>query len=69
MKTIIDKQSGKLLYATDDDNVKVSKNEIAIDIHLNTPMAKPFFNFETKEYYETATEQEVEAFKIENLIE
>ena len=69
MKTILDKKRGKLLYATDDDNVIVSDNEIAIDIHLNTPMAKPFFNFETQVYYETATPEEIEQYKIDFLIE
>jgi hypothetical protein len=58
MKTIIDKNSGKLLYAVlEVENLQ--SNELAIDELLTETFVNPYFNFETRTFYENATEQEI----------
>lgn len=49
MKSIIDKYSGKLLYCREDE--PTLKNEMAIDLLLEVYMKNPYYNFETKEFY------------------
>jgi hypothetical protein len=58
MKSIINKITGEFLYCTIVD-FELQENEIAIDELLTVIYVKPFFNFETKEFYEGATEQEI----------
>lgn len=50
MKTIIDKNTGKVLYATVIE-LELIENEIAIDELLTEVMENPYFNFETKTFY------------------
>jgi hypothetical protein len=50
MKTIIDKNTGKVLYASIIE-VDLSENEIAIDELLTEEMENPYFDFETKIFY------------------
>jgi len=58
MKTIIDKNSGKLLYAVlEVENLQ--SNELAIDELLTENFVNPYFNFETRIFYENATSQEI----------
>jgi hypothetical protein len=59
MITIIDKNSGQLLYASTGE-VDLKDNEIGIDKLLNEHFAKPYYNFKTMEFYEGATEIEIE---------
>ena len=54
MKTIIDKYTGKVLYCREDE--PTLENEIAIDEILTVFYIKPYFNFETREFYEGSTE-------------
>jgi len=63
MKTIIDKNSGKLLYAVLELG-ELQSNELAIDELLTENFVNPYFNFETRTFYENATEQEVEQHQI-----
>jgi len=65
MKTVLDKENGKVLYAITDD-IKLIDSEIAVDELVTEIMLKPFYNFETKSFYETATKEEVEQFKTDN---
>lgn len=65
MKTVLDKESGKVLYAITDD-IKLIDSEIAVDELVTEIMLKPFYNFDTKQFYETATKEEVEQFKTDN---
>jgi hypothetical protein len=58
MKTIIDKNSGKVLYATISDFVD-TETEMAINELLTETFVNPYFNFETRTFYENATEQEI----------
>ena len=62
MKTIINKQSGKVLFAI--ANFEDTDTEIAIDEILTEYFVVPYFNQETREFYEGATPEEIEqAFK------
>jgi hypothetical protein len=59
MKTIIDSITGKVLYATSIE-VDLQENEIAIDNLLQDNFVNPYWDFENSNFYENATEQEVE---------
>jgi hypothetical protein len=50
MKTIIDKNTGQVLYASIIE-VDLSENEIAIDELLTESLENPYFDFETKTFY------------------
>jgi hypothetical protein len=52
MKTIIDKNTGKVLYATAIE-LELIENEIAIDELLTEVIENPYFNFETRKFYDT----------------
>lgn len=61
MKTVINKQSGKVLFAIADwiD----TETEISIDEILTEPYVVPYFNQETREFYEGATQEEIDQFR------
>jgi hypothetical protein len=62
MKTVINKQSGKVLFAV--RYFEDTETEIGIDETLTVPYVVPYFNQETREFYEGATQGEIEqAFK------
>jgi hypothetical protein len=64
MKTIIDNTTGKVLYCvTEIDSLK--ENEIAVNELLTEDFVSAFYNFETKEFYEGATETEMELHNLE----
>jgi hypothetical protein len=65
MKTIIDKITGKVLFATADDKYEVLNNEIAVDEILIDNFVKPYFNLKTKTFYEGATQDELLESSIE----
>jgi hypothetical protein len=48
--TIIEKETGKELYATFDIS-NLQENEIAIEEMRTIEMENPYFNFETREFY------------------
>lgn len=50
MKTIIDKNTGQVLYATLIE-FELIESEIAIDELLTENMENPYFDFETKTFY------------------
>jgi hypothetical protein len=50
MKTIIDKNTGKVLYASIIE-VDLLENEMLIDELLTEEMENPYFNFETRTFY------------------
>jgi len=52
--TIIEKETGKELYATI-DILNLQSNEIAIKELRIIEMENPYFNFETREFYEHTT--------------
>tara|TARA_R110000868_G_scaffold242231_1_gene497761 strand:+ start:283 stop:444 length:162 start_codon:yes stop_codon:yes gene_type:complete len=49
MKSILELSTGKLLYCAIEFELK--DNEIAIDELLVINMENPYFNFETREFY------------------
>lgn len=60
MKTIINKQSGKVLFATDGEFIE-TETEIGVDEKLTENFLVPHFNQTTREFYEGATEEEIAA--------
>lgn len=50
MKTVIDKNTGKVLYATIID-IDLLENEIIVDEFVVDNFENPYFNFETKTFY------------------
>jgi hypothetical protein len=62
MKTIIEIATNKVVGATYSNECLIS--EILIDELLQIEMVKPYFNFDTREFYDGATPEEIEqAFK------
>ena len=55
MKSIINEITGKFLYCTA-VAYELQENEIAIDELLTILYENPYFNFETREFYEGAIE-------------
>ena len=58
MKTIIDRKTGEELYGTMLD-FEDTDNEVAVDEVRQTYSVKPYFDFDKREYYEGATEEEI----------
>ena len=56
MKSIINGITGEFMYCTAVEYV-LQENEIAIDELLTVLYEKPYFNFETREFYEGATQE------------
>lgn len=61
MKTVINKQSGKVLFAT--AIFEDTETEIAIDEILTEYFVVPYFNQETREFYEGATQEEIAEYQ------
>lgn len=51
IKTIVDKTTGKELRA-EFEPVSIAENEIAIDELRTDPMENPYFDFETRTFYD-----------------
>jgi hypothetical protein len=64
VKTILDKKKGKILFSTDGE-YECLKNEVIAPFNLNEFMVNPIFDFENQTYIETATEEEIESYKIQ----
>jgi hypothetical protein len=62
MKTIIDKSSGRVLYCVTEITT-LQKNEIAVDELLTESFLNAYYNFETKEFYEGATPEEIAEYQ------
>ena len=62
MKTIVETNTGKLLFSTDNDNYICLENQSKIDIHLTEMFVSPFFDFQSNSYYEGATSEEIIEF-------
>jgi hypothetical protein len=62
MKTIIEIETNKVVGVTYSN--ECLETEILIDELLQVPMVKPYFNFDTREFYDGATPEEIDqAFK------
>jgi hypothetical protein len=58
MKTVINKQSGKVLFSI--ANFEDTETEIAIDEILTEFFVIPYFNQQTRVFYEGATQEEID---------
>jgi|688.fasta_scaffold1551779_2 hypothetical protein len=58
MKTIIDKNTGEVLFATLNE-VDLKQNEIAIDNLLQDNFVSAYWSFENSTFYENATAEEI----------
>lgn len=58
MQTILDKNTGQFLYASIVE-IELQENEIAVDELLTETFVNPYFNFETRTFYEFASNEEV----------
>jgi hypothetical protein len=58
MKTIIDKNTGQVLFATLNE-VDLKQNEIAIDNLLQDNFVSAYWDFSNSTFYENATTQEI----------
>jgi len=58
MKTIINKQSGKVLFATDGEFIE-TETEIGVDEKLTENFLLPHFNQTTREFYEGTADEEI----------
>jgi len=56
MKTIVDKKTGRVLFGTIIE-VELLENEIAIEESLTQEMENPYFDFNTKTFYNKIDEQ------------
>jgi hypothetical protein len=68
MKTIIDINTGKVLYATAIET-ELQENEIMIDELLVDSYIKPYWDFDTQTFYEGATTQEINDVRIPQALE
>lgn len=60
MKTIVDKNTGEHLYAT--VLPITEENELAIDELLTEFYIRPFFNFDTRQFYEGASQLQIDEY-------
>jgi hypothetical protein len=68
MKTIIDSNTGKVLYSTSIET-ELQENEIEIEALLTERFVKPYWDFETLSFYEAATSIEINDFRIPQALE
>jgi len=68
MKTIIETNTGKVLY-TVLDNFELQENQTAIDSLVTEDFINPYWNFETLSFFEQADETEINNIKIPQALE
>ena len=68
MKTIIDSNTGKVLYATVID-IDLQENESEIDALLTESFVNPYWDFDTQTFYEQATQTEINDVRIPQALE
>jgi hypothetical protein len=66
--TILNKDTGVILYSTDGE-FELNKNEVIAPFAPTELLIKGSFDFKNKVYFETATEEEIESYKIQFKIE
>ena len=62
IKTVILIKTGEMLYSTLAE-IELQEGEILVSEIPNKPLLKAYFNFETRGFYEGATQIEIEDFK------
>ena len=66
VKIVVSIESGKVLYSTFEE-VDLQDGEIVVYETPNAFLLKPFYNFETKTFYEGATPEEIAEYQNEIL--
>jgi hypothetical protein len=66
VKIVVSIESGKVLYSTFEE-VDLQDGEIVIYETPNTYLLNPYYNFETKEFYEGATAEQIAEYQNEIL--
>ena len=62
--TILNKDTGEILCSTDGE-FNLNENEVVAPFAPTELLIKGSFDFKNKVYFETATEQEIESYKVE----
>jgi hypothetical protein len=62
MKTVIENSTGKVLYTTIVEP-QVIDGQTILDDNPKSPFLIPYYNFETKEFYEGATPEEIAEYQ------
>ena len=62
--TILNKDTGEVLYSTDGD-FNLNENEVVAPFAPTELLIKAFFDFKNAIYFETATEKEIDSYKVE----
>ena len=62
MKTILDKNSGKVLYCVTEIKT-LQDNEIAVDELVTENFINAYYNFENQTFYEGASEEEIAEYQ------
>ena len=68
MKTIVDINTGEVLYATVIET-ELQENQIEINDLLTENFVKPYWNFETLSFYEGANQSEINDVRIPQALE
>jgi len=68
MKTIVNSNTGKVLYATAIET-ELQENESVIDYLLVDTYIKPYWDFDNQTFYEGATTQEINDIRIPQALE
>jgi hypothetical protein len=68
MKTIIDSNTGKVLYATSIET-ELQENEIEIEALLTESFVNPYWDFDTQTFFEQATQTEINDVRIPQALE
>ena len=68
MKTIIDSNTGKVIYTTSIET-ELQENEIEIDALLTESFVNPYWDFDTQIFYEQATQTEINDVRIPQALE
>jgi len=68
MKTIIDSNTGKVLYTTIID-IELQENEIEIEALLTESFVNPYWDFDTQTFFEQATQTEINDVRIPQALE
>jgi hypothetical protein len=68
MKTIIDSNTGKVLYCTSIET-ELQENEIEIEALLTESFVNPYWDFDTQTFFEQATQTEINDVRIPQALE
>ena len=68
MKTIIETNTGKVLFTALDD-YELQEGQTSVDLLITEIFVEPYYSFQTLSFYEQATQDEVNDFKTAKALE